>query len=261
MEKLFLFFGCSWTYGKNINLIGEPGDPYWDYHTKKQAELYSYRALITKHFAAKQINYSQVASSNDRQFRLASEHFIGPNALYNEINGNQFVLWFITSTARLELYNSEKKSWENTIIGQFDNQPNFYQTYLTTYYEHEKELEKLNQKMILWNNYFSSKGIKNIWVDTFNHHNYPVPIDNLLTFGTDFSDVMSNLCIQTGYTPNFNHDDFHYNKKTKSNTPSRVNHLVSKGLMNEKTYHPTQKGHAMIAEQLLIPRLEKLFIS
>ena len=251
----FLFFGCSWTYGKNINLIGDPGDVDPSYNEQQQIELYSYRSLVTKHFNSTQINYSQGASSNDRQFWLALEHFFGPPwRPYRAKENNLVVLWFITSTARKEFYNATNETWENIMLGQFDKQPQFHRAYLVDYYDHKKELEKMSQQMMLWNNYFASNGIKNLWIDTFNHHDYPLPVVNRMYFDTKFTDLMSNLCIISGYTPEEN--QYHYSRGRIDDRRSK--HLVDVGILNSKTYHPTQEGHRLIAEKLLIPQIQKI---
>ena len=305
MNSIFLFFGCSWTLGKFINLIGYPRNPDKGYDEKLQADLYSYRSLISNHFSRKQINYSQGASSNDRQLRLASQHFIGPGSAIQQtckkiqykydlvkdsswpsieeiiqthslpdeildellvkhkindfeflrpVKNQQVVLWFITSTARKEFYNSVTESWENVMLSEFAESSEFYRLFLTDHYSHKKELEKLSQQMILWNSYFSSKGITNYWIDTFNHHDYPIHVDNRLNFGTDFSDLMSNLCILTGYTP----DKTQYHYSSWQVDDGRSEHLVKLGLLNPQTLHPTQEGHKIIAEKLLVPQLEKI---
>jgi hypothetical protein len=251
----FLFFGCSWTYGKNINLIGDFGSPDPSDHEAQQIELYSYRSLVTKYFNSNQINYSQGASSNDRQFRLASEHFFGPPwQPYQVKKDNLIVLWFITSTARKEFYNATNKTWENIMLGQFDTKSQFHRAYLTDYYDHKKELEKISQQMMLWNNYFANNGIKNLWIDTFNHHDYPLPVKNRMCFESKFTDLMSNLCIISGYTPEDN--QYHYSNGRIDDNRSK--YLSDAGILNTKTYHPTQEGHRLIAEKLLIPQIQKI---
>ena len=78
-DKVFIFFGCSWTAGKHINL--RPGQDLSTYDHDEELKLAhseSYRSLLSKTFNADQINFSQGASSNARQFRLASQYFLGP---------------------------------------------------------------------------------------------------------------------------------------------------------------------------------------
>ena len=309
---MFLIFGCSWTWGRFINM---PLD-HVDYNAKspllfekQQADQHSYRALISQHFDAPHVNFAEGGSSNDRQFRYASQHFIGPDykfnnfikingprleLMYNQLRGDswpsfdqacmartlptyildelvqvhgvdnfecfrsekkkQYVIWFITSTARKEFYNAVNANFENIMLTNADASEMGHM-YLTEYYDHDKELEKLSQQMQLWNYYFESHGITNIWVDTFNHHNYPISVKNTLDFGTGFSDLMSNLCVVSGFTPKEHSPHF----SSWAIDDKRSEHLVKVGLLNPKTLHPTQQGHKIIAQQLLIPRLAKLF--
>ena len=275
MKKKFVFFGCSWTYGKYINLNS---DQEYDLESheyvaeeKQLAEAHSYRALISKHFDAECVNFSRRGSSNDRQFRYASEYFIGPsrpNPFYrsdlpfNDIawptksddNSVPYVLWFITSTARKEWFHPATKEFKNELLTFTTN--SFAKQYCADYYDHDYELERMSQQMILWNHWFKSKGIKNLWVDTFNHHNYNINIDNLLKFNSPYSDIMSNLCIQTGCSqvptethmslPSNNSDDF------------RSYYLKEKELLNTQTLHPNIKGHQAIAD-MLIPLIQPQF--
>lgn len=305
-------FGCSWTWGRFINVpldrINHDNLLSTMPFEKEQAELYSYRALISQHFDTPHINFSEGASSNDRQFRYATQHFIGPDNKFNnfvKINGSRlellynrlrdvswpsfeqaclartlpvhildeliqvhqvndfeyfrpekkkkYVIWFITSTARKEFYNATKAEFENIMLATPTTEMS--KLYLTDYYDHTKELEKLSQQMQLWNYYFESQGIINVWVDTFNHHDYPISVNNKLDFGTGFSDLMSNMCVLSGFTPK-KHST---HSSAWSADDERSEHLVKIGLLNQMTLHPTQQGHKIIAQQLLIPQLEKFF--
>ena len=315
LTNYFYFFGCSWTWGKYINFPSDFNIPNISNTAfeKEQADTYSYRALIANHFNARQTNYAEGGSSNDRQFRFAAEEFIGPNkkrpALknksidqlaeenYNKIKGSDwplfpktetdprlpaeivteikniesnqslieyyytlqqpieqktYVLWFITSTFRKEFFNELTKSYDNMMLSN-NNCNSFQKLFTVNYYNHEHELEKTAQQMVLWNNYFNSKGITNIWIDTFNHHEYPIDIANRLTFDSGWSDIMTNLCISTGCVPR--PKETHLSNQQIDD--SRSKHLVDIGLLNPKTLHPTQQGHARIAD-MLIPKLEKI---
>lgn len=301
----FVFFGCSWTYGKFINL--QPGQDAYKINESEEsivANEKSYRALISKHFGANEINFSQGASSNDRQFRLASEHFIGPRRgnlftlkkrietydklrdpswptveefsknqclpdhiideisnvhlhnkdfeEYRDTSSSKYVIWFLTSTARKEFYNAVTKTYENEML----NSPksNLTKEYAANYYDHDREIEFMSQQMVLWNEYFHSKGIKNLWIDTFNHHDYCVTIKNKIKFGSKWSDVMSNLCIKNGYNPN----EAQSHLSGWSADESRSKFLQELGLLNQSTVHPTIQGHQQIAE-MLIPLIKEHF--
>lgn len=302
----FVFFGCSWTAGKHINL--HPGQDRFKFDYAEDAIVAnekSYRALISKHFAANAINFSEGGSSNDRQFRLASEYFIGPRPgnsftlsrhieqykkirdsswptveefskdrclpghVIDEIStvhfhndefeeyredtsSSKYVLWFLTSTARKEFYNSVKKTYCNEMLHIAKS--NLVKEYATNYYNHDREIEYMSQQMVLWNEYFKSKGIKNLWIDTFNHHDYPITIKNKLSFGNKWSDIMSNLCITNGFHPT--EVETHLSGWVADEPRSK--YLQDLNLLNQATLHPTILGHQKIAN-MLIPLIEQHF--
>jgi hypothetical protein len=300
MKRLFVFFGCSWTYGKYLNWQNFVNDPqHFDSTIEhEQAELHSYRSKITQHFNATQINFSEGGSSNDRQFRFADEFFLGvyntqdlaniernynnvkdlswpgtdqltteqvlecidhrvfvPRADRLEILKHHYtditVIWFITSFSRKELYNTSISDYENQFLTT-DN--NFSRFFLNDYYSPDNEIKNLSAKMLLWNSWFKSNGIKNVWADTFNHNDWPVEISNQIDFGSKYTDLMSNMCIETNLTTN---DFSGYHNSEWVADESRSQDLVNAGYLNSKTLHPTQSGHELIAN-MVIPRLEKL---
>lgn len=300
-DKVFIFFGCSWTYGKFIHL--QPGqhpstsDPYKE---SDLANKYGYRGLLSKTFNAEQINFSKGGSSNAKQFRLASQYFLGPKRqqiskakvmanLYRKlrsenyptveefvakgrlpefvldeiININQveefeifredqrpkYVFWFITSTARIEYYNSVTQEFDNEFLTSPQSQ--LSKLILANYYNHDYELEKLAQQMTLWNSYFAQNNIKNIWIDTFNHHAYPMYVENRLDFQTNYSDLMSNMCLFQGFDQ-FKDTDFHISGWEADD--ARSAYLKNQELLNPHTLHPTLNGHKLITD-ILIPKV------
>jgi hypothetical protein len=267
----FVYFGCSWTYGKCIALrSGQPVDSINFDEELLLADKKAYRSLIASNFNATQLNLSRPASSNDRQFRYASERYIGikrlnpfyrinnpdPNVTWladTPVENNEYVIWFITSTARKEFYHTDSKEYHNEIFARADRI--IGKVYAADYYDHEYELERLAQQMILWNNYFSNIGIKNIWIDTFNHHNYPIHIPNLVRFESGFNDLMTNLCIQLGYTPTV--VETHASQFKSTPDDSRSKYLLELGYLNPKTLHPTVEAHQIIAD-LLTPKVKML---
>ena len=300
--KQFVFFGCSWTYGKYINI--SPGQLVNDIdltEEKELADIKSYRGLISKFFNVDQVNFSEGGSSNDRQFRLASEYFIGPKRknLFNkefkykkyeelrdtswpstevfkkeqhlpdwiidEINlhlqnddfeefrkNEQYILWFITSTARKEFYNATSRQFQNEMFTNAKSA--IIKNYIIDHYDHNYELERMAQQMILWNAYFKSQKIKNLWVDTFNHHDYPIIIDNLLTFDSGLNDLMSNMCVNKGFTPS----TVETHLSSWDADEDRSKYLMSQELLTQQTLHPTISGHKLIAD-ILIPKIQQHF--
>ena len=275
MKKQFVFFGCSWTYGKYINLVPEKEYDLSEHNyvaeEKQLAETHSYRALISKYFDADCVNFSRRGSSNDRQFRYASEYFIGPtrvNPFYRidtpfdgipwptkkESNSKIYVLWFITSTARKEWFYTATKEYKNESLVSTDN--SFAKEFCADYYDHDYELERMAHQMTLWNHWFQLHGIKNLWIDTFNHHDYNIDIDNCLKFNSPYSDIMSNLCIQQGC--NQVPKETHMSLTSSDPDDSRSQYLRDKQLLNDQTLHPNIKGHQAIAD-MLIPLIQNQF--
>lgn len=300
-NKLFLFFGCSWTYGKNINLQPEQNQKeYSSSEEKAQADLYAYRSLISNYFDADQKVFAEGGSSNQRQFRYASQYFLGPdltkinqaklyannyqkirdeswptvdefimsgqlpdNVLKNivddleidyfEIFKNdqrpKFVLWFITSTARVEFFDTNNHNYVNDFL-TWANHP-VTKMLAANCYDHDHEIEKLAQIMNLWNAYFELNGIQNLWIDTFNHHDYPIKIKNYIKLNDHASDIMSAMCVKLGYDT-FKKSEFHNSGWSADNTRSEF--LVNQNMLNNQTIHPTIKGHQLIAD-ILIPKI------
>jgi hypothetical protein len=298
MKRLFVFFGCSWTYGKYLNWQNFADNPqqFDQIIEKQQATLYSYRSKIAQYFNASQINFSEGGSSNDRQFRFADEFFLGTyneqdlkniERNYNNVKDPDWpgidhltatqvsecidhevfvpckdrlellkkeykeitVIWFITSLSRKELYNANNNNYEN----QFLTANNNFSKFFLNYYSSDNEIKNISAKMLLWNSWFSNNGIKNVWVDTFNHNNWPIKIPNRIEFDSEYTDLMSNMCLHL----NLNTSNFTgYHNSTWVADEDRSRDLVQAGYLNSKTLHPTQSGHELIAN-LVIPQLEK----
>jgi hypothetical protein len=268
-KPLFIFFGCSWTWGRYINWeqynITHPRDMPAEVEAEQSA-LFSYRSLITKHFNADQLNFSEGGSSNDRQFRKAAEYFLGvknesdnPVATLDRLQSNEVVvLWFITATSRKELYNDHHNRYDNFFLSQIQKPGpgrgfNIAKDLLSQgYYSDSEELKKLSTQMILWNSWFNQNNIKNVWIDTFNHNDWKTPIDNQVKFGSGFTDLMTNMYLSVGNKAPTMIEKHHSLWKTDE---ERSLVLKSMGYLNSVTLHPTVEGHKLISD-LLIPKLE-----
>lgn len=254
MKKSFVFFGCSWTYGKFISLApGQKKTEYSNAEELDQANLYAYRSLIASHFDADQELFAVGASSNQQQFRFASQYFLTANwdKIGKESCGPRYVFWFITSTARTEFFDAIAQAHVN----EFFTHPSHSVTKSLAVhcYDHNQELEKLAYQMQLWNAYFETQGIQNVWIDTFNHHNYPFKIKNYIKLGDRSSDIMSNMCVKLGFT-DFENSEFHTSEHKIDDNRSKF--LVDQGMLSSQTLHPTVKGHQLIAD-ILIPKIEQ----
>ena len=166
-------FGCSWTYGMGLNYTqGMNRDDYqlrqWD---SDFCDQMSFRALLAKKYQLTNKNFSSNASSNQRQFRLAKHFFCSYR--FEEL-ADKFdqivVLWGLTSTARNEMYFNSTQGLENFLYS--NNRPES-KVMIKYFYDHDNEINELTYDIALWNEYFAQKNIKNLWFDTFNHHDYP----------------------------------------------------------------------------------------
>jgi len=120
-------------------------------------------------------------------------------------------------------------------------------------YDHNFEIEQLRIEMNLWNRFYKSVELKNLWIDTFNHHNYSSNIDNLLDSTLSQRDLMSKLCIVNNIT----FEGGPYHKSSWEIDDDRVLGLVNCNILNPISKHPTKKGHEQIAS-ILQPVLQSL---
>lgn len=252
MKSLLVTLGCSWTFGVGVGYQhGMTDSEYkniaWDIDS---ADKSSYRALLAAEFDLDNISLAAGGSSNQKQFRLAKNFF--PSAEFQQY-ANVIVLWAITSTARNELYSLDK----NKLV-DFDYQQRdlLIKALVKLSYNHDHEVTQLATEMIFWNDYFKSKNIKNLWIDTFNHHNYPVSIPNLVGDNTLNRDMLSQLALTNGMTDM----DDNYHTSTWGVDSNKIDFLIRRDVLNPISKHPTALGHQQIAE-LLKPSLANLIHS
>jgi hypothetical protein len=260
MSKLLITFGCSWTKGIGAGY----GEEYQskdknDFKTKcwesSLNEKYAYRSLLCKKYNLQNINFSIGGSSNQTQFRLAEEFFVSEkfNIFQQESKGNIYVLWAITSTARGEIYVNALKKFKSIFYNttsKNDLEHKLAELIAVNFYNHEAELVTLNNRMKHWNQYFTALSIKNIWIDTFNHHKYLNPVDNLCFKNDIPRDLLSKimnikLYNEIYHISNWNDDCI------------LIKPAIAQGLLNPYSMHPTSKAHKIIAE-ILSPEIEKL---
>lgn len=264
MNKALITFGCSWTWGVGAGYNVE----YYPNNTKDyrleawNSALnvpYSYRSLLCKKYNLENINFSIGRSSNQTQFRLAEEFFESEefSDILKKYKEGIYVLWAITSTARGEFfinkfnrfrsifYNSSEVKNTTDIIIKISHLMG------TEFYKLEPEVKLLNNHMKHWNTYFKSLGIKNIWIDTFNHHNYLDPVDNLCFKEDTPRDLLSKI------TNTVTQDKKFYHTSSWKNDCIPIKRGLDLELLNPYSMHPTLKGHEMIAD-ILSPEIEKL---
>jgi len=244
--SVLITFGCSWTRGIGTGYANDMSED--EYHTIKDVNIinnrYSFRGLISEDVDAYNLNFSHGGSSNQRQFRYASELFTD-ESFRSITNGmNIVVVWMITSTARNEMWSNSLNKYNNF---KYDVDITELSTeLLNEVYNHDTEVKSLNEKMHVWNGFFKSMDIKVLWVDTFNTHAYLNTIPNMVV-----GDLMTRL------TNNIQSSGYHYSSWV--NDDNRIKQLLKIEMLNPFTFHPTKLGHKKIAE-ILKPYVKQLII-
>ena len=248
MKSVLVTFGCSWTYGVGVVYNSNMSkDEYmkigWDIDTCSKK---SFRGLLSLRYNLQNINFAHGGASNQRQFRLLKNFLASPECQQLIHSGTTvIVLHGITSTARNEMYFNEKKCLVNFKYDD-SNLSKWNSVIVEHFYNHDNEVNRLAEEMQFINQYYKTIGIKNLWFDTFNHHQYPVDIDNLIENNSTNRDFLTYLALSTGLQE-FD-DTYHLSSwKTDSN---RVKFLVNNGYLNPFTKHPTEQGHKLIADHI-----------
>lgn len=271
-SNILITFGCSWTWGigssyteniKNADdletsiLINEEYNNWND--------VYSYRGLITNKYNFTNLNFSKPGSSNQKQFRLAREFFTNTkNIDLLKQAKNVIVMWGITSTARTEFWYNETNEYESVVFNNneeghiptgfgltakgtavpkrktnlvsHNDTHDVVRVLILDLYNHEIEVKKLAEDMLIWNDFFKNNNFKNLWFDTFNTHKYPLTIENLIE-----GDLMTFLANQITKT---------YHRSIWKKDDTRIDKLIKEKLVNPFSFHPTQKGHKKIVHRL-----------
>ena len=250
-------FGCSWTYG--VALAWEPGFTFEQYRATKMqkdvADKYSFRAILADEFDLEHINHAVGGSSNQRQFRVAEEF---------EFKEGDIVLWGITSTARNEIWLDDEKFYKGYFYSQAadckEHMVKRQKPYVDgdlcklikmtvkNWYSHEEEVRRLYYRIKHYNDYFKSKGVKVLWYDTLNHHNYDQVPDNMLYGHEQYRDLLSRLCKINGYTKL--KDKYHFSWSKDFNDCGRIDFISKNGIANPFSGHPTKEGHRQLADMM-----------
>jgi hypothetical protein len=188
MKTLLLTFGCSWTYGVGVGYqSGMSKDEYdlmaWDPNICNKL---SWRGVISDKYDLFNRNFAAAGSSNQKQDRLAMQYVTSVNFQDDQNTFDKIILlWGITSTARNEMFSLEKNKLDNFLL----NDPSMLAKSLLKFsYNHDFEVWLLARKIRFWNLLFSKLNIKNLWFDTFNHHDYNI-VEPVLDYIEDTYDA------------------------------------------------------------------------
>lgn len=244
-NKLLVTFGCSWTQGVGVGYTAGQSQKQFQSQWYNDCDLYSFRALLAKKLGYQHINFSEAGSSNQRQFRLARDFFIDVNNIkkYDQI----LVLWGITSTARSEMFDSQKNQYENFFYHA--REPWVLARLLLKHsYDHKNELDTLSKNMQFWDQYFKSLQINNFWFDTFNTHDYQYQNKfNMINLENKPRDLLSQLCKING----IDSTDQNYHLSNWIIDTDRLQPLIDLGVLNPYSLHPTKLGHEQLTDFFL----------
>ena len=257
MDGLLVTLGCSWV--KGIGAQYEDGMSMDEYREHNKLEEYiaphAFRTLLAERNNLEIVNFGEGGSSNKKQFRYATEFFSSPEfEEYQNKYSTIIVLWGLTSTARTEKFDTNFKQWINLLYGaEHRNDPDYVghnDIMLRRFYDNQAEIDVLSDQMRHWNEFFKYKGVKNLWFDILNHHDYPYEFDNLC-MDKDGSprDLLSRI------TTHKTRDRFHFSV-WKSDCARTEKGVFTKTL-NPYSNHPTKKGHEKIFN-LLDPYVKEL---
>ena len=195
-------FGCSWTAGigswydpdKHIKMSMEEYDQYQNKGEGRQLKNeYCFRTILARKHNYVNKNLSKPASSNSKQFRKAEQYFNTDD--YKKYD-NVIVLWGLTSTARMELWNLKDKKYKSHFMT--DDRQDLNTILRKYHYDHDIEVNRLSTQIQHWDKYFNMIGVKNYWFDTFNHHDYDYESSNMIMGDENPRDLMSYLCKSEG---------------------------------------------------------------
>ena len=260
MDNLLITFGCSWIAGTGLHYKeGMSAEEYKTIIDDTDPNIepieytqYSFRRILSTKFGYENKNFSKMGSSNQRQFRFAKQYFSGIEFKKHQKEYRRIVvLWGITSTARVELYDIQSESMKVYLFGKdqgrLTENANYYARY---FYDHNNEVNNLSIEMSHWDSYFESIGIDNFWIDTLNHHDYMSSqygyLSKRLLIEDSPRDILSQLCVLN----NIEGYDRKYHFSIFKKDTNRLDKLVEIGVLNPFSYHPTKKGHQQIAEIL-----------
>lgn len=266
MNRLLITLGDSWTMGKGS---------FYKKGMKMSEEEYKERALdeniqiqnsfgsiLARKYNLSYKTFSTGGSSNQRQFRKAEEYFTSDEYKNDRDKYTSIVvLWGITSVLRTEVYNPDKNKYEKVFFSPQLRHPKmnlisvpFHKDYKTTnvfakQFSQEEEVRRLKIKMLHWNDHFKHLGIKNLWFDTFNHHDYGERIENMCFDEETPRDLLSKLVACKTVDNNY------HKSWWKVDTP-RIKEGIDVGILNPISYHPTAEGYQLLAD-MLSPLVER----
>jgi hypothetical protein len=271
-KSLLITFGCSWTYGIGAGYEEGMNEEFYTDKIRWSEELcyeHSWRRIVLDNLNIKGLNFSVGGSSNQKQFKFAKEFFISDewNSIKNEYD-NIVVLWGLTTTERTYMWCNDVDSYQdiflhderrkfNKIISPVGNK--FIKKERISFseqlelvinrlsYNHDNEVEQLTNNILFWNYFFKAIGIKNIWFDTFDSHQYTSDIENLIDSDNQERDLLFKLC---SWHIEKNPDILETDKLSKGAivTHDYFLYAARNKIINPYSYHPVKSQYRLIGE-------------
>jgi len=275
MPKTLATFGCSWTagVGASYNSTVPDEETYKKYAWDSDMNYpNSFRGILCNRFNLGNFNVSKGGASNDYNFETASSIFGNEQKRKEFLDSDPLVLWGITSTARLYrngesifLNHNREESIGYFLDDEYAKNPSlddlkyilgnheylYSALHLKMYYNHDTEVLRLANLIQNWNVIFEFYKIPVIWFDTFNTHNYYNNPDNFIK-----GDLLSRMLEYKKIKYRKNKKWYHLSDWT--NDDPRITAGVKNKLLNPYSYHPSAKGHSVIADILSPSIREKI---
>lgn len=262
--KLLITFGDSWTYGVGVNYqTGMSADEFYaDAWNTEILNQLSFRNLLCQRFNMDHVNFAHGGASNQGQFRIAEDYFASNDFREHRSKyDNITVLWGITSVFRTEVYFPDLKIRKSVF---YSDGSDLAKAIMLNHFDQFHEVNLLLKKMHYWNRIFDLLGIRNIWFDTFNHHDYAATIppgqeDAYSTmqrmFGQDLQprDLLSLLALRNGIMPDsksYHLSDWSVKDRQNKHLTQNLKELIQLEVLNPYSNHPTELGHQQIADIL-----------
>ena len=228
-----LTFGDSWVYGIGLGYHkGQTKEKYFEIQKNQEdPKKKSFRSLIARKFGIGNTNFSNGGSSNQRQFRKASEYFITDNPINKDI----IVLWGLTSVYRMEYFSTKQNMYIENLLT--DHEDSITKLWTIKCFDETVETNRLFYQIQLWNAFFKMHNIKNYWFNVFNEHEFPGKVDNMMFNGRSLLSLMVD-----DHAPN---DSYH--KSDRKDVDRKITKALDRGLVNPYSLHPTEEAHIKFA--------------
>ncbi len=242
MLKNLITFGDSWVWGVGAGYQkGQSKENFKKISDNTKYTKNSFRSLICNQFGLKNRNFSAPGSSNQQQFRFASEFFLG-SKLHNltkkhdhNFTQENIVLWGLTSVYRHEVWNKHTAVYDNIFMTSNEK---YAKNYVMHHFDENLETDRLFYHIELFNAFFKLTNVRHYWFNIFDEHVFPRKFTNMLFNGVSLLSLLTE-----DYAQN---DQYHMSNW--NDTDRKITKAIQMQLVNPHSLHPTQTGHKKILD-------------